>query len=64
MENALTLHNPKWLRQLTLRQPRFVRNLPGPDGLCSHVMPGTQANAAEQVDAALQAAISSERKAK
>ncbi|TIT73528.1 MAG: site-specific integrase, partial [Mesorhizobium sp.] len=32
--------------------------------LYSHVMPGMQADAAEQVDAALQAAISSERKAK
>jgi len=29
---------------------------------CSHVMPGRQAHAAEQVDVALQAAISSERK--
>ncbi|TPK70184.1 site-specific integrase [Mesorhizobium sp. B2-4-15] len=32
--------------------------------LYSHVMPGMQADAAEQVDVALQAAISSERKAK
>lgn len=32
--------------------------------LYSHVMPGMQADAAEQVDAALQAAISSERKSK
>ncbi|AZO47085.1 MAG: site-specific integrase [Mesorhizobium sp.] len=32
--------------------------------LYSHVMPGMQADAAEQVDAALQAAISSERKTK
>ncbi|MER8520206.1 site-specific integrase [Mesorhizobium sp. M0644] len=32
--------------------------------LYSHVMPGMQADAAEQVDAAIQAAISSERKAK
>ncbi|WP_353641636.1 hypothetical protein [Mesorhizobium sp. WSM2239] len=32
--------------------------------LYSHVMPGMQADAAEQVDAALQAAISASRKAK
>ena len=32
--------------------------------LYSHVMPGMQADTAEQVDAALQAAISSERKSK
>jgi hypothetical protein len=32
--------------------------------LYSHVMPGMQADAAEQVDVALQAAISSERKGK
>lgn len=32
--------------------------------LCSHVMPGMQADAAEQVDAALQAAIEGTRKAK
>jgi integrase len=32
--------------------------------LYSHVMPGMQADAAEQVDGAIQAAISSERKAK
>jgi len=32
--------------------------------LCSHDMPGMQADGAEQVDVALQAAISSERKGK
>ncbi|WP_292512665.1 hypothetical protein [Mesorhizobium sp.] len=32
--------------------------------LCSHVMPGMQADAAEQVDAALRAAIEGTRKAK
>ncbi|WP_292317659.1 hypothetical protein [Mesorhizobium sp.] len=32
--------------------------------LCSHVMPGMQADAAEQVDAVLQAAIEGTRNAK